>query len=79
MRLEDDFEKLCNVNHTHARALRRAANLVGDERTFASLLGYPPDVVHRWLSGLNEPPLPAFLVAVDVIMYHERFPKPAKQ
>ena len=75
-------EPLCKtvqtVSDTHARALRRAADLVGDERTLANLLGYPLDLVHKWLTGVTPPPLPAFLAAVDVIMLHERFPKPAK-
>jgi hypothetical protein len=53
--------------HARAEALRAAAGMLGGERKLAAFLDVPAPEVRAWLDGQAEPPLEAFLNALDVI------------
>jgi hypothetical protein len=56
----------------YARALQRAADILGDEEVLAAFLGAPWEEVHRWVTGARQPPIEAFLLAVDIITQENR-------
>ena len=47
--------------------LQRAAATLGGVARLAIRLDAPPDAVRKWLAGEEEPPLAAFLAALDVV------------
>jgi hypothetical protein len=51
----------------YANALRAAASTLGGAGALAAYLGVSPQIVQAWLAGREEPPLQAFLNALDVI------------
>lgn len=53
--------------HRRVRALWVAAGTLGGERKLAAFLGVPAPEVQAWLDGQADPPLNAFLDALDVI------------
>jgi len=55
--------------------LRRAAVLLGGAARLREVLGVPEEVYASWISGAQEPPEPAFLRALSVILddLDERF------
>ena len=53
--------------HARVDALRAAAGMLGGARKLAAFLGVPAPEVRAWLDGQTEPPLHAFLTALDVI------------
>ncbi len=56
----------------YARALQRAAEILGDEEVLAAFVGVPWEEVRRWTSGAQQPPIEAFLLAVDIITQENR-------
>ena len=50
----------------YARTLRRAAEIMGEDK-LAAELGVSVERVKSWTTGLEEPPLRAFLKAVDIV------------
>ena len=53
---------------TYARALARAAELVGGVEALALELHFPPALVRAWINGTHEVPVPVFLAVVDLLM-----------
>jgi hypothetical protein len=53
--------------HARVETLRAAAGMLGGDRKLAAFLGVPAPEVRAWLDGQSEPPLNAFLNALDVI------------
>src|SRR5437867_8917066 len=51
----------------HAKALKRAAEILGGREKLRELLHVPMRALDKWLDGSEEPPLDIFLKAVDVI------------
>ena len=51
----------------YADMLYRAAGTLGGVTRLALRLEAPPEVVRRWIAGAEEPPLAAFLEALDVV------------
>lgn len=54
----------------HARAFRRAADILGGAEELAKVLHTPSFVVKLWMQGRGMAPLSAFFKAVDVIYQH---------
>lgn len=50
-----------------ARALRRAADILGGKHRLRAALHVPMSQLERWLDGVGEPPMDVFLKAVDII------------
>jgi hypothetical protein len=50
------------------RTLKRALDIVGDERRLARRLRVPLNDLHAWLTGEESPPTWVFLSAVDVVV-----------
>jgi DNA-binding transcriptional regulator YdaS (Cro superfamily) len=59
------------VPTVHARTLRRAAEISGDEQTLARRLKVTPSHLALWIGGTVTPPGEVFLKAVDLISEHE--------
>lgn len=55
----------------HARALKRAAELLGGIEHFAKHVGMPAHDLVGWMNGEGTPPLGVFLKAVDIISEHQ--------
>lgn len=55
----------------HARALKRAAEILGGIDKLATFLNVPPFPLKFWIEGMDVPPLRAFLKAVDAIAEYE--------
>src|SRR5689334_4679521 len=51
----------------YARALERAADILGGKEPLRAVLRVPMIRLDEWLAGHSEPPLDIFLRAVDVI------------
>ena len=51
----------------YADMLQRAAATLGGVARLAMRLDAPPEAVRKWLAGEEEPPLAAFLEALDVV------------
>jgi hypothetical protein len=51
----------------YARALQRAAEVLGGKEPLRALLHVTPAKLAAWLSGDQNPPMDVFLIAVDVI------------
>lgn len=51
----------------YARALRRAADVVGGKSTLREQLRVPMSELERWMAGADKPPMDVFLKAVDII------------
>jgi len=49
-----------------AHVLQAAAQTVGGERKLAAFLDVSPHELQRWMKGDAAPPLPAFLLALDL-------------
>lgn len=47
--------------------LNRAAATLGSVARLAARLGARPDAVRKWMAGEEQPPLAAFLDALDVV------------
>jgi hypothetical protein len=64
----------------YARALRRAAEIIGEE-TFVARLGVSKTQLRFWMQGLGEPPSEVFLKIVDILDEHSldelRRPRPS--
>jgi hypothetical protein len=56
-----------NPRSPYTDTLRTAAEAVGGEEALATRLGVPEEDLHAWLAGSGQPPLAAFLDALDVI------------
>ena len=54
-------------NTVHARALQRAANILGGKDALRSALHVPMARLDDWLAGTLTPPMDIFLKAVDII------------
>jgi hypothetical protein len=52
----------------YARALLRAADIVGGPKILAGQFKVPSRVLQRWLDGSENPSFPYFLRAVDIIV-----------
>ena len=50
----------------YAHVLKAAAQTVGGERKLAAFLDVSPHELPRWMKGDVAPPLPAFLLALDL-------------
>jgi len=48
-------------------AIRRASRVVGDPSRLRLLLGVREDTLAHWIDGRGDPPVSAFLRAVDII------------
>ena len=53
---------------TYARALARAAEMVGGVEALALKLHFPPTLLRAWINGTHEVPVPVFLTVVDLLM-----------
>src|SRR5688572_23397778 len=51
----------------YARALRRAADVVGGKSALRELLRVPMSELEGWLAGADKPPMDVFLKAVEII------------
>lgn len=51
----------------HARAMRRAADLVGGKSALREKLRVPMRDLERWMDGGEKPPMDVFLKAVDIV------------
>ena len=56
---------------TYARALARAAEMVGSVEALALRLHFPAAVLRAWINGTQEVPVPVFLTVVDLLMGKE--------
>lgn len=52
----------------HAKALQRAASIVGGEETLRAALQAEPALFERWKKGEEEMPQEVFLRIVDIIV-----------
>ena len=52
----------------YARTLHRACEVLGGLDALSRHLGVPAAAVTRWIGGTEQPPLDAFLKAVDVVL-----------
>jgi len=52
----------------HARTLYRACELLGGLDALSRHLGVPAARIARWIGGIEEPPVEAFLAAVDIVL-----------
>jgi hypothetical protein len=55
----------------HARALARAAEILGGAAALTDRLRVTPEGLRLWLSGKIEPPPRVFLEAVDIIIKYQ--------
>jgi DNA-binding transcriptional regulator YdaS (Cro superfamily) len=53
------------------QTLRRARDIVGDDRALAKLLGVNGHWIKSWLLGAREMPSAIFLKAVDIVVEHD--------
>jgi hypothetical protein len=53
---------------TYARALARAAEVVGSVEALALELHFRPALVRAWINGAHEVPVSVFLAVVDLLM-----------
>jgi hypothetical protein len=51
----------------YAQTLRRAALLLGGVKPLASRLSAPVEQVGKWIAGVDEAPLKAFLQSLDIV------------
>lgn len=51
----------------YRNALRHAVRTLGGTKPLCYLLSVAPEAMERWLSGIEAPPLEAFLGSLDVI------------
>lgn len=56
------------MNNVHARAVRKAADLVGGRAKLARLLQVPESEIEKWLAGEAKPPREVFLRVVDIVI-----------
>lgn len=56
------------ASKVYARALQKAAELLGGRRKLAERLGIPAADLERWIADGKEPPREIFLRAVDLII-----------
>ena len=56
-----------NATTVHARALQRAADILGGKEPLRAALRVPMVRLEEWLKGHSEPPMDIFLRAVDII------------
>lgn len=52
----------------YARTLHRACEVLGSLDALSRHLGVPAATLTRWIGGAEQPPLDAFLAAVDVVL-----------
>jgi len=52
------------------RTLRTAADALGGSRKLRDALGASSSEIVAWLAGTEEPPMPVFLKAVEIILDH---------
>lgn len=55
------------ADSVHARAMKRAADLIGGKSALRERLRVPMHDLERWMDGSEKPPMDAFLKAVDII------------
>ena len=55
------------MSQVHAKALRRAAEILGGTDKLRDYLQVPLSQLELWLSGAERPPVDVFLRAVDLI------------
>ena len=63
---------------TYARALARAAEMVGSVDALALKLHFPASLVRAWINGTHEVPVPVFLTVVDLLMGRDLAPDPTQ-
>ena len=56
----------------HARTVRRAAEIAGSRSELARRLNASVTAVNSWCTGQSEPPMDAFLLAVDIVVAHDQ-------
>jgi hypothetical protein len=59
------------VPTVHARALKRAAEILGGSEQLAVQLGVVPSHLARWIEGTVPTPTDIFLKVVDLISEHD--------
>lgn len=64
-----------STDSVHVRTLARAALIVGSEELLALRLAVDPEVLRRWLQGQQQPPIEAFLRAVDIVVAESTRPE----
>ena len=52
----------------YARTLHRACELLGGLDALSRHLGVPAATIARWIGGAEQPPIDAFLAAVDIVL-----------
>ncbi len=62
------------MNSLRLRTLHRAAGIVGSEEALSRRLRVPLADLRNWLAGLESPPTPVFLEAVDIVVLYEGAP-----
>jgi hypothetical protein len=56
------------MNTVYARAVRKAADLVGGRAKLARLLQVAESEIDAWLGGVRKPPRELFLRVVDIVI-----------
>jgi len=56
----------------YARTLHRACEVLGSLDALSRQLNVPGSTLARWIGGLEQPPLDAFLKAVDIVLLAAR-------
>lgn len=52
----------------YARTLHRACEVLGGMQPLSRQLGISSSVLALWITGKEDPPLPVFLAAVDIVL-----------
>ncbi len=58
----------------YSRCLHRAAQRAGGLRALSRLLHVPKDDLLRYMTGVEQPPRPVFLAAVDIVVASDPVP-----
>jgi hypothetical protein len=61
-------ERTIDVPALKQKTLLRAAEILGGVERLSVYLGVPRADLLAWMAGNGEPPLPTFLLAVDVVL-----------
>jgi hypothetical protein len=59
---------MAGMTSVYARAVRKAAELVGGRARLARMLQVPADEIEKWISEERKPPREIFLRVVDIII-----------
>ncbi len=63
----------------YSRCLHRAAQRAGGLRALSRLLHVPREDLLRYMTGVEQPPRPVFLAAVDIVVASEPVPVSRRQ